>query len=549
MTRHEHWSRYKTGLCVCRDIGLTLDVSRMNVSDPFFEQMAESMGDALHAMNALEHGAIANADEQRMVGHYWLRAPLLAPSEELTLPIQRTIDRVKQFAFDVHTGVVDPPTGDGFYVTLLIGIGGSVLGPEFVCDALSRDNDPMIFRVIDNTDPDGIDRILGDIGGLLSQTLTVVVSKSGQTTETWNAMLEVAAAYERAGLDFAKRAVAVTQEDSRLDRLAVEQQWLSRFPIWDWVGGRTSVTSAVGLLPAALQGIDVDAFLAGAREADVCTREPGIMKNPAALLALMWYHAACQQDLHNMVLLPYRDRLALLGKYLQQLVMESLGKRLNRAGAVVHQGLTVFGNKGTSDQHSFGQQLIEGPDDCFVTFVEVMQDRDQQADDVFAIEEGVTSGDFLHAFLHTTRDELTAAGRRSMTITLDRFDARRLGSLIALFERAVGLYAELIDVNAYHQPGVDAGKNAAADIIRLQRTAVAFLKEHATDVGTSDSASPEPSPNGFTAEDVAADIGEPERAEAVFHILSYLSANPGRGIISVDDRSSPNARFALEPGS
>ena len=116
----------------------------------------------------------------------------------------------------------------------------------------------MKFYFLDNTDPDGIDQVLSSIGKGLAETLTLVISKSGGTKETRNAMLEVRQAYKKAGLDFTKHAVAVTGEGSQLDQLAKKENWLRRFPMWDWVGGRTSVFSAVGLLPAALQGLDIN---------------------------------------------------------------------------------------------------------------------------------------------------------------------------------------------------------------------------------------------------------------------------------------------------
>lgn len=175
-----------------------------------------------------------------------------------------------------------------------------------------------------------------------------------------------------------------------------------------------------------------------------------------------------------MVLLPYKDRLALTSRYLQQLVMESLGKRENIAGDTVHQGLTVYGNKGSTDQHAYVQQLLDGPDDFFVTFIEVLRDRDG---DSIEVEPGVTSGDYLSGFLQGTRRALYERDRGSITLTFEVFDARRMGALIALYERAVGLYATLIDINAYHQPGVESGKKAAADVLAFQAKLLTELSD------------------------------------------------------------------------
>ena len=507
MDRTELWKRYRRYLCTAPSVGLRLDVSRMNFDEAFLEGMAEPMARALAAMERLERGAKANADEDRMVGHYWLRAPRLAPSDELRRGIEQTIEAVKRFAGDVHSGVIAPERGDAFDIVLVIGIGGSALGPQLVSDALGGNDDPMIVRFLDNTDPDGIDRVLSELDEAIGQTLTIVVSKSGGTKETRNAMVETAAAYQRAGLSFAKHAVAVTCPGSALEQQAVKEKWRKVLPLWDWVGGRTSVTSAVGLLPAALQGVDIDAFLTGARECDRATRERDPRKNPAAMLSLMWHYAGSGRGDRNMVVLPYCDRLTLFGKYLQQLVMESLGKEKDRDGQVVGQGLTVFGNKGSTDQHAYVQQLRDGRNDFFVTFIDVMRDRQSPS---IEVEDGVTSSDYLQAFRLGTREALHARGRESISLTLDELNAHRLGAMIALFERTVGLYAELIHVNAYDQPGVEAGKKAAGVVLELQHAVLGHLCQT---VGRF-----------ATADEIAAAIGRPEDAETVFHILEHLAS-------------------------
>jgi glucose-6-phosphate isomerase len=232
--------------------------------------------------------------------------------------------------------------------------------------------EPFFF---DNTDPDGMSRTLARIGDKLQNTLTIVISKSGGTPETRNGMLEAQACYHEMGLHFGRHAVAVTGEGSALDQVAENERWLARFPMWDWVGGRTSELSAVGLLPAALQGFDIATMLRGAAAMDERTRRPETRNNPAALLALMWYHATEGRGKKDMVILPYKDRLELFARYLQQLVMESLGKEKDLQGNVVHQGIAVYGNKGSTDQHAYVQQLREGVVNFFVTFIQVLRDR------------------------------------------------------------------------------------------------------------------------------------------------------------------------------
>lgn len=523
------WDRYRRYACRCEPVGMTLDISRMRFSDAFLDTMSDAMKEAFDAMQALEGGAIANPDEKRMVGHYWLRAPQLAPSPEIRDAIETTLRDVKSFARDVHSGAIHPEVGDRFVRGLVIGIGGSVLGPQFVADALGGPGDRMPVSFVDNTDPDGIDRTLAKIGESLPQTLTLVITKSGRTAETRNAMLEVMQAYARRDRCFSDHAVAVTQPDSEMDRLARSQNWLRSFPMWDWIGGRTSQTSAVGLLPAGLQGIDVDAFLAGAREMDEITRSREAAANPAALLALMWYHAGEGRGAKNMVVIPYKDRLALFSRYLQQLVMESLGKEQDLDGNVVHQGLTVYGNKGSTDQHAFVQQLRDGRADFFAVLVEVLRDRQGPS---IHVEGDTTSGDYLMGFLHGTREALYAKSRESITLTLDEISPRSVGALIALFERAVGLYASLIHVNAYHQPGVEAGKTAAARILDLQRQVLRDLHLRRGE--------------RLTAEQISDAVGAGDDVELVCKILEHLSANPDRGIVKTPGPTAFDATYAAE---
>ena len=167
-----------------------------------------------------------------------------------------------------------------------------------------------------------------------------------------------------------------------------------------------------------------------------------------------------------MAVLPYKDRLELFSRYLQQLVMESLGKEKDLSGKVVHQGLTVYGNKGSTDQHAYIQQLRDGLNNFFVIFIQVLRDREG---DSMEVDPRTTSGDYLLGFLLGTRQALYESSRESVKITLKDASPQTIGCLIALFERAVGFYASLINVNAYHQPGVEAGKKAATAIVHTSR--------------------------------------------------------------------------------
>ena len=429
---------------------------------------------------------------------------------------------------EVHSGKLRGARGP-FKNLLVIGIGGSALGPQFVSDALGNPtSDRLGVCFFDNTDPDGMDRTLAPIRPELGQTLCVVISKSGGTKETRNGMLEAEAAYKAAGLKFGPHAVAVTGAGSELDKYATENRWLRRFPMWDWVGGRTSETSAVGLLPAALQGLDIGSLLTGAKACDEVTRQTDIKQNPAARIALMWFYIGNGRGAKDMVVLPYKDRLELFSKYLQQLVMESLGKEKDLDGKIVNQGLAVYGNKGSTDQHAYMQQLRDGIANFFVTFIEVLQDR---AGKSLTVEPDVTSGDYLNGFLLGSRQALYDNGRESLTLTLKDVSAFTIGVLIALFERTVGLYASLINVNAYHQPGVEAGKKAAKQIIEWQLKTVHFLRDNRD--------------RWFTASEIADALGDAGESENVFKICEHLVANQ-RGIRKQAGTSSLRATYQYE---
>ncbi len=504
----EEWERYKELLHFNREIGLTVDISRMIFPNDYFDRMESRIQRAFQDMEAIESGAIANPDENRMVGHYWLRTPELAPERKITREIQKTLQAINDFTENVHAGKIKSQKGKRFSRMLIIGIGGSALGPQFVSNALRTSKDRIRPYFFDNTDPDGFDWVLKEIKGALSETLTLVISKSGGTIDTRNGMLEAMAAYQSKGLRFERHAVAITGARSNLDRIAKREGWIARFPMWDWVGGRTSETSAVGLLPAALQGIDIGALLEGARLCDEISRKKDSRTNPSALLALAWYHATGGCGKKDMVILPYKDRLQLFPKYLQQLIMESLGKERDLNGQIVNQGISVYGNKGSTDQHAYVQQLRDGVNNFFVTFIEVLKDRETPS---LILDGKATSGDYLNAFLQGTRRALSEKDRESITLTIEKVDARSIGSLIALYERAVGFYASLININAYHQPGVEAGKKAAGLVIDLLTKALAFLKKEKE--------------KSFTPEEIASAIGAPEEVEMVFKSLEHAAAN------------------------
>jgi glucose-6-phosphate isomerase len=204
-------------------LGLAVDLSRMNVDDEFFVAMEQKIQRAL------------------------------APTPEIRREFEESIDRIKKFAEKFHMSQIRG-AGGAFEHYFLIGIGGSALGPQFVAHTLGDPRtDKLEPHFVDNTDPDGMDRVLATIGSRLSKTLCIVISKSGDTKKTHNGVLVAKDAFEHAGLDYGMHTVTVTSAGSELDKYAVQNKCLEQFPMWDWVGGRTSELLSGGLLLAVLQ--------------------------------------------------------------------------------------------------------------------------------------------------------------------------------------------------------------------------------------------------------------------------------------------------------
>ncbi|KAL5982363.1 glucose-6-phosphate isomerase [Asimina triloba] len=457
------WRRYVDWLYQHKELGLFLDVSRIGFTDEFLDQMEPRLQKAFRDMQDLERGAIANPDEGRMVGHYWLRSPHLAPKPILKTQIEKTLDAVCRFAEDVISGKIKPPSSlaGRFTQILSVGIGGSALGPQFVAEALAPDNPPLKIRFIDNTDPAGIDHQIAQLGDELASTLVIVISKSGGTPETRNGLLEVQKAFREAGLDFSK------------------------------------------------QGIDVREMLAGAALMDEASRTTV-----------------------DMVVLPYKDSLLLFSRYLQQLVMESLGKEFDLDGNRHEVGL----RKSSADIElfllsSWELRLIKDLVSMAIKGAQInMLLRDRPPGHDWELEPGVTCGDYLFGMLQGTRAALYANNRESITVTVQEVTPRSTGALIALYERAVGIYASLVNINAYHQPGVEAGKKAAGEVLALQKRVLSVLNE----------ASCKEPVEPLTLDEIADRCHATEQIEMIYKIIGHMAAND-RAIIAEGSCGSPRS--------
>ena len=286
-------ARFRTYLLHDERLGISLDISRMRFADGFFAGMEPRMQKAFAAMEALERGAIANPDEKRMVGHYWLRAPELAPEPELREAIRDTLARSARRSRRRCTPARVQPAARraASRNVLVVGIGGSALGPQFVADALGTPGGSRCGAFfLDNTDPDGMDRVFDAIGDGLAETLTVVISKSGGTKETRNGMLEAAAPTSgRPRLRQARRGRhGRRQRAGPVRRASTAGSRAS--PCGTGSAAAPASCRAVGLLPARAPGHRHRRH--ARRRARAWTRPRArttTRENPAALLALMWY--------------------------------------------------------------------------------------------------------------------------------------------------------------------------------------------------------------------------------------------------------------------
>ena len=464
------WNRFSKYLWFNEELKFWLDISKINFDETQLNDFEEKFKDVFESINSLENGSISNYSENRQVGHYWLRNSSLSPDIEIKKNIDNQVLEIKNFSIKILKGEIKSISDEKFKNVLWVGIGGSALGPLLIIESLQKEHFGLNFHFIDNVDPFLINEKLNKLKDEFSSTLIVIVSKSGGTPEPRIAMDAIQKEFKNYGLNSSSNSVAITMRDSALYKKAKSENWLDIFDMPDWVGGRTSITSAVGLLPLSLIGDDIETFLRGASQMDEATRCIDIMNNPAALLAISWYLSGKGIGLRDMVVLPYRDRLQVFSKYLQQLVMESLGKKFDRSGNLVNQGITVFGNKGSTDQHAYVQQLRDGLDNFFCIFIELLDTPLNHNSNSFE-----NPKDYLSGFLQGTRSALSSEGRQSITITINKLNSYTLGALIALFERTVSFYAELININAYDQPGVEAGKKAAAIVLDTQKQVINIL--------------------------------------------------------------------------
>ncbi len=357
---------------------------------------------------------------------------------------------------------------------LVLGIGGSALGGLAVCEALlkpywnllsdeQRNNMPKIF-FLDNIDPDQMNGLLNVLD--LKKTLVNVITKSGSTAETMSQfMILKNRLEEELGDDYRKHIVATTDQTTGILRQISNEEGYKTFVIPDDVGGRFSVFSAVGLLPFALVGIDIEELMQGVKDMDLALKNTDIRHNIAAQNALIHYLMDTQKGKNLAVMMPYSSRLKYVSDWFVQIWAESLGKNKNLDGEPVCVGPTPIKAVGATDQHSQIQLYNEGPNNKLITFIRVKEfDSSIEIPKIFEYTGigylgGKTINELLNAEADATRVTLVDYQRPNVTITLDNISPYNIGQLLYMLEVQTAITGALYHINAFDQPGVEQAKN------------------------------------------------------------------------------------------
>ncbi len=421
--------------------------------------------------------AAANAAVQKNRGKGWLGWTELPYNQE------EIVARIEQVAAKVRKE---------FSAFVLLGIGGSALGPIAVQQALNHPHYNELpddkrpgprFYVEDNIDPERMGALLDIID--LKSTCFCVVSKSGETAETMSQYLIVTDLLKQAvGKGWQKHIIAIT--DAARGNLApmAKAEGFETFVISDGVGGRFSELCPVGLLPAAVCGIDIRGLLAGAAAMDAACKSDDVWANPALMEAVLQYIAMQDLDINVHVLMPYADSLRYMADWICQLWAESLGKNVTRKGMAVNYGQTPAKALGVTDQHSQLQLYTEGPYDKVITFLKVEKFRVEQPIP-HGCEEyanvaflgGKTHNQLIEAERQGTEYALYRTGRMNQTIVLPEVNAHTVGQLLFFWELCTAYTGELLDIDAFNQPGVEESKIASYAV--LGNEAEKFAKKRA----------------------------------------------------------------------
>lgn len=357
---------------------------------------------------------------------------------------------------------------------LVLGIGGSALGGMAICEALlkpfwnllsneQRNNKPKIF-FLDNIDPDYINGLLDILD--LKKTLVNVITKSGSTAETMSQFMIIKDRLEKElGDDYRKNVVATTDRKVGILRQLSDQEGYKTFVVPDDVGGRFSVFSAVGLLPFALVGIDIEEIMQGIKDMDLALKNTDIFYNIAAQNALIHYLMDTKKGKNLSVMMPYSSKLRYISDWYVQLWAESLGKEVDKEGNKVNIGPTPIKALGATDQHSQIQLYNEGPNNKLINFIRVKDfNTTLEIPKIFEYTAigylgGKTINDLINAEAEATKVALTDYNRPNVTILLQKIDGYNIGQLLYMLEVQTAIAGELYNINTFNQPGVEQAKN------------------------------------------------------------------------------------------
>ncbi|HEC31109.1 MAG TPA: glucose-6-phosphate isomerase [Deltaproteobacteria bacterium] len=353
---------------------------------------------------------------------------------------------------------------------VVLGIGGSALGTIAIQNALngpfrgSREDHVNVF-VTDNVDPDYFGSLLETLD--IKETCFLVISKSGTTAETMSQFMVVRDLVKKSGGENAlsRQIFAITDpEKGCLREIALEEKY-TILTIPPAVGGRFSVLSPVGLLPAAVMGVDIDEMLAGARHIDKKCADPRLWENPAYTLGAVYYLADRKKGQNILVFMPYSNRLYSIADWLRQLIAESLGKKYSLDGKEIFVGPTPIKALGTTDQHSQLQLYMEGPFNKMITFFRVQSfDREVsipvafQGNDALNYLSGKDLGTLINAEQTATAIALAQNGRANITVTVPSINPFTIGQIFFLFEVTTVFMGSLYNINPLDQPGVEESK-------------------------------------------------------------------------------------------
>ncbi|WP_340156886.1 glucose-6-phosphate isomerase [uncultured Maribacter sp.] len=470
------------------------DYSKNRITDETMQLLLQ-LADEVNLKGAIDdyyNGGHINETEGRAVLHTALRAKkddeVLVDGVNVMPEVYEVKEHIKEFTNAVISGELKGYTGKPFTDVVNIGIGGSDLGPAMVTEALKFYKNHLSVHFVSNVDGDHVHEILKNLDS--ETTLFVVVSKTFTTQETLSNATTIKKWFLKHGTqeDIAKHFAAVSTNSEKIAEFGIDAA--NVFPMWDWVGGRFSLWSAVGLTIALAVGYDnFNALLEGAHETDVHFKESDFSENIPVVMALLsvWYNNFYGAETEAII--PYAQYLSRFSAYLQQGIMESNGKSVDRAGNAVNYetGTIIWGEPGTNSQHAFFQLIHQGtkliPTDFIGFKYSLHGDKDHHNKlmaNYFAQTEALMNGKTKDEVVKELKEkDLTeseidklapfkvfAGNKPTNTVLIDKLTPKSLGALIALYEHKIFVQGIIWNIFSYDQWGVELGKQLAGTILK-----------------------------------------------------------------------------------